>query len=41
MRWAGYIVSIGEKRRAFCVGKPEGKRILGISKLIVWWENYI
>jgi hypothetical protein len=31
MRWAGLVVPIGEKRRAYriLVGKPEGKKPLG------------
>jgi hypothetical protein len=31
MRWAGYVVRMGEKRNAYriLVGNPEGKRPLG------------
>jgi hypothetical protein len=33
MRWAGHVVRIGEKRKAYwlLVGKPEGRRPLGRS----------
>jgi hypothetical protein len=32
MRWAGHVARLGEKRNAYrlLVGKPEGKRPLGI-----------
>jgi hypothetical protein len=29
MRWAGHVARIGEERKAYKVGKPEGKRPLG------------
>jgi hypothetical protein len=34
MRWAGHVARMGEKRNAYrlLVGKPEGKRPLGISR---------
>jgi hypothetical protein len=34
MRWSGYVARMGEKRNAYrlLVGKPEGKRPLGISR---------
>jgi hypothetical protein len=34
MRWAGHVVRMGEKRVAYriLVGKPEGKRPVGIPK---------
>jgi hypothetical protein len=34
MRWAGHVVGIGERRGVYgvLVGKPEGKRPLGIPK---------
>jgi hypothetical protein len=34
MRWAGHVARVGEKRKAFrlLVGKPEGKRPLGIPR---------
>jgi len=41
MRWAGHVVRIGDKRRAYriLVGKPEGKRLLGRPRLR--WEDNI
>jgi hypothetical protein len=38
MTWAGHIARIGEKRNAFItlVGKPEGKRPLGLPREIGW-----
>jgi hypothetical protein len=41
MRWAGYVVFIGERRGAYriLVGKPEGKRPLGRSRRR--WEDNI
>jgi hypothetical protein len=35
MRWAGYVVCMGEERKMYKVleGKPEGKRPLGIPGL--------
>jgi hypothetical protein len=35
LRWAGYVVQIGEKRNAYriLVGKLEGKRLLGRRRL--------
>jgi hypothetical protein len=40
-RWAGYVARMGEGRGAYrvLVGKPEGKRSLGIPKHI--WEYNI
>jgi hypothetical protein len=41
MRWAGNVPRVGE-RRGVCrglVGKPEGKRLLGITRLR--WEDSI
>jgi len=34
MRWAGHIACMGERRDVYrvLVGKPEGKRLLGISR---------
>jgi hypothetical protein len=34
MRWAGYVACMGEKTTAYriLVGKPEGKRPLGIPR---------
>jgi hypothetical protein len=34
MRWAGHVAWLGEKRNAYriLVGKPEGKRLLGIPR---------
>jgi len=41
MRWAGHLVSIGEKRGVYrvFVGKPEGKRPLGKRRRR--WDNNI
>jgi hypothetical protein len=38
MRWAGYVVRIGEKRNAYriLVGNPEGKRPLGRPDVGGW-----
>jgi hypothetical protein len=38
MRWAGYVVRMGEKRNVYklLVGKPEGKRPLGRPRLGRW-----
>jgi hypothetical protein len=35
IRWAGHVARMGEKRNAYrlLVGKPEGKRPLGRSRL--------
>jgi hypothetical protein len=40
MRWAGHIARMGEKRNAYTllVGKPEGKRQLGIPRRR-WVDN--
>jgi hypothetical protein len=40
MRWVGYVARIGEKRNAYrlLVGKPEGKRPLGIPRR-TWVDN--
>jgi hypothetical protein len=40
MRWAGHVARIGEKRNAYrlLVGKPEGKRPLGIPRRR-WVDN--
>jgi hypothetical protein len=40
MRWAGHVARIGEKRNAYriLVGKPEGKKQLGIQRLM-WFDN--
>jgi hypothetical protein len=40
MRWAGYVAWIGEKRKVYrlLVGKPEGKRPLGILRCR-WVDN--
>jgi hypothetical protein len=40
MRWVGHITRIGQKRNAcrILVGKPEGKRLLGISRRR-WMDN--
>jgi hypothetical protein len=39
MRWAGYVARVGDTRNAYeiSVGKPEGKRPLGIPKRR--WED--
>jgi len=39
MRWAGHVVCMGERRGVYrvLVGKPEGKRPLGRSRLR--WYN--
>jgi hypothetical protein len=41
MRWAGYVVCMGERRKVYrvLVGKPEGKRPLG--RLRRRWEDGI
>ena len=41
MRWAGHVARIGEKRGVYrvLVGKPEGKRPLGILRHR--WEDNI
>jgi len=41
MRWAGYVVRMGERRCVYriLVGKPEGKRPLG--RLRRRWEENI
>jgi hypothetical protein len=41
MRWAGHVAGIGQARGLYrdLVGKPEGKRPLGISRRI--WDNNI
>jgi len=41
MRWARYVVRMGEKRsaRRVLVGKPEGKRLLGRRRCR--WEDNI
>jgi hypothetical protein len=41
MRWAGHVARMGEDRKVYkdLVGKPEGKRPLGIPKRR--WENLI
>jgi hypothetical protein len=41
MRWAGYVVYMGEMRNAYSilVGKPEGKRPLGRPRCR--WEDNI
>ena len=41
MRWAGHVAHIGNSRGAYRIflGKPEGKRPLGRSRLR--WEDYI
>jgi hypothetical protein len=38
MRWAGHKARMGEKRNAYriLVGKPEGKRLLGIPNRRGW-----
>jgi hypothetical protein len=35
MRWAGHVARMGEKRNVYrlLIGKPEGKRPLGRSRL--------
>jgi hypothetical protein len=40
MRWAGHVARMGEKRNAYriLVGKPEGKRPLGIPRRR-WLDN--
>jgi hypothetical protein len=40
MRWAGHVARMGEKRNAYriLVGKPEGKRPLGIPRRR-WADN--
>jgi len=40
MRWAGHVARMGERRDAYrvLVGKPEGKRQLGISRRR-WQDN--
>ena len=40
MRWAGHVVRIGEERGVYrvLVGKPEGKRPLGIPRRR-WMDN--
>jgi hypothetical protein len=40
MRWAGHVARMGEKRNAYriLVGKPEGKRPLGIPERR-WVDN--
>jgi hypothetical protein len=34
MRWVGYVAGMGEERKVYkvLVGKPEGKRSLGIPR---------
>jgi hypothetical protein len=41
MRWAGQVASMGERRGVYrvLVGKPEGRRPLGISRRR--WEDNI
>jgi hypothetical protein len=41
MRWAGYVVCMGEKKNAYrvFVGKPEGERPLGRRRRR--WEDNI
>jgi hypothetical protein len=41
MKWAGHVVHMGERRGVYrvLVGKPEGKRPLGIPRLR--WEDNI
>jgi hypothetical protein len=41
MKWEGHVVCMGERRNAYniLVGKPEGKRPLGRSRLR--WEDNI
>jgi hypothetical protein len=41
MRWARHVARMGEKRNAYrlLVGKPEGKRPLGIPRR--WWVDNI
>jgi hypothetical protein len=41
MRWMGYVGRMGDRRGAYrvLVGKPEGKRPLGISRHR--WEDNI
>jgi hypothetical protein len=40
MGWAGHVARVGEKRNAYrlLVGKPEGKRLLGIRRCR-WVDN--
>jgi hypothetical protein len=42
MRWPGHVARMGEKRNAYrvLVGKPEGKRPLGIPRRR-WVDNII
>jgi hypothetical protein len=39
-RWAGHVARIGEKRNVYrmLLGKPEGKRLLGIPRR-KWVDN--
>jgi len=39
MRWAGHVVCMGEERGVYrvLVGKPEGKRPLGVDGWILGW----
>jgi hypothetical protein len=39
MRWTGLVECRGERRGAYrvLVGKPEGKRPLGIPRIILRW----
>jgi hypothetical protein len=41
MRWAGHVARVGEERKVYkvLVGKPEGKRPLGIPRRR--WEDGI
>jgi hypothetical protein len=41
MKWSGHLVRMGEKRNAYriLVGKPEGKRSLGILKCMLERED--
>jgi hypothetical protein len=39
MRWVGHVARLEERRGAYrvLVGKPEGKRPLGIPRIILRW----
>jgi hypothetical protein len=39
MRWAGHVARMGEERKVYKVGKPEGKTPLGRPRRI--WEDGI
>jgi len=53
MRWAGYVVCMGEMRNAYSIliGKPEGKRLLGRPRhrwediimhlMVIGWEGVV